>query len=130
LAVWLVVVPALLVGATVAIGALGLLTTTRAEVALIAGYFAWAFIGGLIVHPSGRWREVILIAAALVVFLLVVDFVAYTAAVLTHNDQPGDDNGVGVGMMFLVVVVFPPTLIPVALGKVVRRTFARSAATD
>jgi peptidoglycan/LPS O-acetylase OafA/YrhL len=123
---WLSVVPIVLAALTVAIGLAAHLTLTGGLVATVTAYTAWAFVGGITVRPHGRWREVVLIAAALVAVLLIVDLIGLVAVAATGNDKPSDDDGAAVGMLFLVLLVFPPTLLPVACGRLLRRSIARS----
>ncbi len=117
LGVWLLPVPAVLAIATIALVRLRHLTPIGGLLAASIAFEVWAFIGGTIVRPHGRWWEVLAIAGALIALLLLIDI----AALIATPDQPGTDDGAGLGMGFLVFVVFPVTMLPVALGRGIRR---------
>jgi hypothetical protein len=123
---WLLAVPAALALVTLGVGRLGRLTAVGWLAATIAAYAAWAFIGGAVVRPQGRWPEVLLIAGALVAFVALVDIAAFTVVAAVGRDQAGDDDGVAVGLVMLFVFVFPPTVLPVAIGRLLRRAVMRS----
>jgi hypothetical protein len=109
---------------TLFVGALLGLHPTGWLLAIVMAYLVWGVVGGTIVRPRGNWWEIALVAAVLVGLLLLVDMAAYLVADLSGRLQPGDDNAIGVGMAFLVVIVYPPTMALVALGRLFARAIS------
>ena len=124
-ACWLILVPCVLALVTLALARYGHLTATGVLVVVVVAYGVWAFIGGALVRPRGRWREIFLVACGLVAFVGLVDVIAFAVVSAVGPRTAGDDDGVAVGLVMLVFVVFPPTLLLVALGRLVRRGVAR-----
>jgi hypothetical protein len=112
--------------ATVAVFAVLVPGGIEGLIALSAAYGTWAFVGGFVVRPHGRWWEVFLLAAALVAVVIALDFLAYFVVGAAGQDQSGDDNGVAVGLVFLVFFVFPRSVLPVAFGKFTRQVLSRA----
>jgi hypothetical protein len=126
---WLLAVPCVLALVIVAVARLGYLTPTGVFVAVVVAYGVWAFIGGAVVRTRGRWWEILLVAAALIAFIGLVDMILFAIAAAIGPNHAGDDDGVAAGLAILVFVVYPPTLLPVALGRAMRRGLARLRST-
>ena len=122
---WLLAVPAVLALVTLGVGWLGRFTSVEWLEATIAAYAVWALIGGAVVRPQGKWPEVLLIAGALVAFVALIYFGAFMAVAAAGRDEAGDDNAAAVGILLLFVFVLPPTVLSVAIGRLLRRGFAR-----
>jgi hypothetical protein len=123
-AVWLTGVPLGIAVMTVAVGRVIGVHEAGRLITLVVAYLVWALVGGTVVRPFGRWWEVVFVAGALVGLLLALDLGAYIAADVSGQLKPGDDNAIGVGMVLLVVVAYPPTVASVAFGRLIRRAVA------
>ncbi len=108
---------------TFAVFMAGLWTTrepTQSEVitSVLVTLALWPLLGGFLVHTRGRWREVPVLAGAFTLAMCVVYVIAIFAQPDPHNQN---DHIAGIGAILTAVVFFPPSLVLVGLGRVVRR---------
>ena len=122
---WLVVVPTAMVLLLLGVWKVLGLDATQLVIAGSAGYVVWASIGGAIVRPRGRFRDIAIITAIVLLVLIAVPSEWFAAADETKNGGQGQDIGAGFGIALLFAVAFPPTLTLAALGRVGRRRALR-----
>jgi hypothetical protein len=115
--VWLIVAPSAIVLVVIGLWRTLDLDTTQLLIAGLAGYAAWAVVGGAIVRPRSRFGEVAIIAAIVIVLMISLPAEWLAAADEQRNGGQGQDIGAGVGIALLYVTSVPPTLAFLALGR-------------
>jgi hypothetical protein len=126
LVVWLIAVPVVIAGTIVGLATLAPLTPVGVLVGVIAAYAVLACIGGATVRPDGRWSETLALTGALMALIVLAWIVASVVASSTQQPQPGDDDAAAIGLFLTLFVLSPPTLLAVAIGKLIRTTVART----
>ncbi|HEY5013962.1 MAG TPA: hypothetical protein VIK61_14855 [Acidimicrobiia bacterium] len=122
---WLVVVPIVIAAALLAVWKPLGLGVTAPVIAASGGYALWATIGGAIVRPNARFRDLAIIIAIVLLVVISVPSEWLAVADETKNGGQGQDLGAGLGIAFLFVVTFPPTLAFAAAGRFGRRLALR-----
>jgi hypothetical protein len=114
---WLIATPAALAVSVVGFAVLARAGSEWVLVASLSALLAWAFVGGLLLRPHGRWREIFIIAGTLTVIVCAV----YSAAIFAAPD-PTDQNDhvAAIGNVIVVCAVMPPLTLMAALGRLFR----------
>jgi hypothetical protein len=125
LVAWLVIAPSVIVSAAIIAWKILNLDTTQLVIVGSAGYLAWACTGGAVVRPRGRFRELAMITAVVVLVLITVPMEWFAAADEKKHGAHGQDIAAGFGIAVLFVATWPPTLALVAATRGARRLARR-----